>query len=64
MVGLPGFEPGSFPHVADANTLREPKSPSLDQASRQPRVMMSAALFRVLEGEFKRFSFTRNMPIF
>ena len=36
MVGLPGFEPGSFPHVADANTLREPKSPSLDQASRQP----------------------------
>ena len=26
MVGLPGFEPGSFPHVADANTLREPKS--------------------------------------
>src|SRR5271157_3735193 len=26
MVGLPGFEPGS----------REPKSPSLDQASRQP----------------------------
>jgi len=26
VVGLPGFEPGSFPHVADANTLREPKS--------------------------------------
>jgi intergrase/recombinase len=25
-MGLPGFEPGSFPHVADANTLREPKS--------------------------------------
>jgi hypothetical protein len=28
MVGLPGFEPGSI----------EPKSTSLDQASRQPRV--------------------------
>jgi hypothetical protein len=28
MVGLPGFEPGS----------REPKSPSLDQASRQPPI--------------------------
>ena len=35
-VGLPGFEPGSFPHEATANTHREPKSPSLDQASRQP----------------------------
>jgi hypothetical protein len=36
VVGLPGFEPGSFPHEATANTHREPKSPSLDQASRQP----------------------------
>ena len=36
MVGLPGFEPGSFPHKAYANALREPESPSLDQASRQP----------------------------
>jgi len=38
VVGLPGFEPGSFPHAATTNTLREPKSPSLDQASRQPRL--------------------------
>jgi intergrase/recombinase len=26
VVGLPGFEPGSFPHKAHANALREPKS--------------------------------------
>ena len=38
VMGLPGFEPGSFPHAATANTHREPKSPSLDQASRQPRL--------------------------
>ena len=38
LVGLPGFEPGSFPHKAYANALREPKSPSLDQTSRQPRL--------------------------
>ena len=36
LMGLPGFEPGSFPRKASANTLREPESPSLDQASRQP----------------------------
>ena len=36
LVGLPGFEPGSFSHTTDSGTLREPKSPSLDQASRQP----------------------------
>ena len=35
MVGLPGFEPGS----------REPKSPSLDQASRQP-LLRSLRLLR------------------
>jgi hypothetical protein len=40
-VGLPGFEPGSFPHEATANTHREPKSPSLDQASRQPHCHIS-----------------------
>ena len=36
LVGLPGFEPESFPHKAQGIALREPKSPSLDQASRQP----------------------------
>ena len=36
MMGLPGFGPGSFPHKAQGIALREPKSPSLDQASRQP----------------------------
>ena len=36
MVGLPGFEPGSFSHKAQGSALREPKSPSLDQTSRQP----------------------------
>jgi len=36
VMGLPGFEPGSFPHKAQGIALREPKSPSLDQASRQP----------------------------
>jgi S1-C subfamily serine protease len=39
LVGLPGFEPGSFPHKAQGNMLREPKSPSLDQASRQPLLL-------------------------
>ncbi len=38
MVGLPGFGPGSFPHTADSDGLREPKSPSLDHASRQPHI--------------------------
>ena len=40
MVGLPGFEPGS----------REPKSHSLDQASRQP------LMFSILEPESSFFS--------
>jgi len=42
MVGLPGFEPGSFPQAANANKLREPESPSLDQASRQPHGVNSS----------------------
>ncbi len=36
LMGLPGFEPGSFPYKAQSPALREPESPSLDQASRQP----------------------------
>jgi hypothetical protein len=39
MVGLPGFGPGSFPHTAHGDGLREPKSPSLDHASRQPHII-------------------------
>ena len=40
LVGLPGFEPGSFPYKAQSPALREPKSPSLDQASRQPHTTL------------------------
>jgi len=42
MVGLPGFEPGSFPRICDRDALREPESPSLDQASRQPHSVNSS----------------------
>ena len=39
MVGLPGFEPGSFPRKTRVSALREPESPSLDQTSRQPHLL-------------------------
>ena len=39
VVGLPGFEPGSFPRKTRVSALREPKSPSLDQATRQPLLL-------------------------
>ena len=44
LVGLPGFEPGSFPRKALVLALREPKSPSLDQTSRQPLQAMLNSL--------------------
>jgi len=60
MVGLPGFEPGSFSHKAHGIMLREPKSPSLDQTSRQP-LHGFASRNRILEDEFKTFSQNGNM---
>ncbi len=45
LMGLPGFEPGS----------REPKSPSLDQASRQPPLYLHIRI-ETPKDKFKTFS--------